>query len=199
MRTTIAGGSVAMSAGAMTTSCPISRKPRTSNAAPTISTAPAVRCRFPTAAPRSALRGLHRGRGRDRHSPQSGFQRRHAGGRRIFPDHDAARPAREHSGAYLRPAKAPRQPARRDGGAGATHPVRGASRGGCRIQQGRHRCGPRGRARKSWSRAAPITRRNCCSSPASGRPNCCASTASMSCSMRRVSATTCRITCRSGS
>ena len=29
------------------------------------------------------------------------------------------------------------------------------------------RCGPRGRARKSWSRAAPTIRRNCCSSPAS--------------------------------
>src|SRR5712692_6463165 len=46
-------------------------------------------------------------------------------------------------------------------------------------------CERRGRERKSWFRAARITRRNCCSCPAWGLRTCCASTASMSCSMRR--------------
>ena len=45
MRITIAGASAAIWAGAMTTCCRISRKPRTSSAAPTISMAPTARCR----------------------------------------------------------------------------------------------------------------------------------------------------------
>jgi choline dehydrogenase len=44
-----------------------------------------IRCRKPSSPPR-----------RDRHSRQSRFQRRDAGRRRLFPDHDAARPARQH-------------------------------------------------------------------------------------------------------
>jgi choline dehydrogenase len=47
--------------------------------------------------------------------------------------------------------------------------------------------------------AAPTTRRNCCSSPASAPPICCEATASTSCSMRPASVTTCRITCRCAS
>ena len=47
---------------------------------------------------RSAVRSLHRRRRRDRHSLQSGFQRRHAGRRRLLPDHDAARPPRHDRG-----------------------------------------------------------------------------------------------------
>ena len=49
------------------------------------------------AACRSAVGGLRRGGGRDRHSHQSRFQRRHPGRRGLFPDHDATRPPRQHA------------------------------------------------------------------------------------------------------
>ena len=49
-RITTAGASAAMPAGVMTTCCPISRRPRTSSAAPTTITAPAARCRCRTGA-----------------------------------------------------------------------------------------------------------------------------------------------------
>jgi choline dehydrogenase-like flavoprotein len=52
------------------------------------------------------------------------------------------------------------------------------------------------RARRSWSPAAPTTRRNCCSSPGSDPRICSRATASISCWMRPASATTCRTTCR---
>ena len=57
--------------------------------------------------------------------------------------------------------------------AGAAHRVQWTSCRGGRIPQARRSAHARGRARKSWFRAAPTTRRNCCSSPASGLPNCC--------------------------
>ena len=149
---------------------------------------------------RSALGGLHRGRGGDRHSHQSRLQRRDARKAPAF-----SRPRRGAAGG-----RAPRWPifgrrraeaicaSKRRRWRSASY-SKGAVRGRRRISPGRRACAPRGRARKSWSRAGRTTRRNCCSSPASGLRSCCASTASMSCSMRPASATTCRITCRSAS
>ena len=49
-RITTAGASAAMPAGVMTTCCPISRRPKTSSAAPTNIMAPAARCRCRTGA-----------------------------------------------------------------------------------------------------------------------------------------------------
>ena len=73
---------------------------------------------------------------------------------------------------YLRPAKNRGNLHVETDGTGAAHPVRGPSRPGRGIPAGRQLCAPRGRARKSWSPAARITRRNCCSSPASGPRSC---------------------------
>ena len=100
---------------------------------------------------------------------------------------------------YLRPAKNRGNLHVETRCAGAAPPVRGPPRACRRIQAERHACAPRGRARKSWSRAAPTIPRNCCSSPASGRPICSGATASTSCWMRPASAAICRITCRSAS
>ncbi len=94
------------------------------------------------------------------------------GRRRLFPDHDAARPARQHGVLLSPPRDQARQSACRDLGAGAAHRVRGPPRPRRRIQAERHACAPRGRARKSWSPAARIIRRNCCSSPASALRIC---------------------------
>ena len=66
----------------------------------------------------------------------------------------------------------PRQSADRDRRAGAAPAVRGQARARRRIQAARRVAHARGRARKSWCRAAPTIRRNCCSSPASARPSC---------------------------
>ena len=172
-RITIAGASAAMPAGAMTTCCPISRRPKTSSAAPTnIHGAGGPLPVSDLAACRSAVGSLRRGRRGDRHPRQSRFQRRGPGRRRIFPDHDAARPARQHRVVLSSSRQGPQQSARRDLRAGAAHPVRGTPRA-TRSNTGRvARCERRGRARKSWSPAAPTTRRNCCSSPASVPRNC---------------------------
>ena len=73
----------------------------------------------------------------------------------------------------------------------------GRRAGGRRIPQGRdfaNRAGAQGNTDFERSR---ITRRNCCSSPASALRNCCESTESMSCWMRRGWGTICRIICRS--
>ena len=66
----------------------------------------------------------------------------------------------------------PRQSADRDRRAGAAPGLRGPPRARRRIQAARPVAHARGRAAKSWCRAAPITRRSCCSSPASARPIC---------------------------
>ena len=70
---------------------------------------------------------------RDRHSDKSRFQRRDPGRRRIFPDHDAARPTRQHGRGLSSSRQKPKQSARRDFRAGAAHPVRGTPRAGGRI------------------------------------------------------------------
>ncbi len=73
---------------------------------------------------------------------------------------------------YLRPAKSRANLLHRDRSAGAAlscsrgvapAPSSSASTDGCAW---------RGRAGKSWYRAAPTTRRNCCSCPASGLASC---------------------------
>ena len=74
--------------------------------------------------------------------------------------------------AYLRPAQAPKQSACRNLRAGATHPVRGTPRPRGRIPAGRHAQDGAGAQGNPGIRAAPTTRRNCCSSPASAPRNC---------------------------
>ena len=126
------------------------------------------------AACRSALGGLHRRGGRDRHCrsiPISTARPRKA------PDFSRPRrgAARRASTAvaYLRPAKGRGNLRVETVGAGAAHPVRGTPRAR-RSNTGRAvRCEPRGRARRFWFRAALIIRRNCCSFPASARRSCC--------------------------
>ena len=88
------------------------------------------------------------------------------GRRRIFPDHDTARAARQLGVLLSSPGEEPQQSAYRNIGAGAAHFVRRPPRQGGRVQAGRARRARRGRAGKSWSRVARIIRRNCCSSPA---------------------------------
>ena len=153
---------------------------------------------FGLAASRSALGSLRCRSGRNRYPDESGFQRCRAGRRRVFPDHDTSRQAGKH-GKYpiFGPAKG-RRNLRVETSALAQRILFEGRRAG-RSSTGRAApCAPRGRERKYWFRAARTIRRNCCSSPASAPPSCCASTASMSCWMRRGSATICRITCRSG-
>ena len=86
---------------------------------------------------RSAVGSLCRRGGRDRHALQSRFQRCDPGRRRIFPDHDAARPARQHGVGVSSSREEPRQSACRDFRAGAAHRVRGTTRAGRRIPAGR--------------------------------------------------------------
>ncbi len=111
-RITIAGVSAATPAGAMTTCCRISGRRRTSSAAPMNIMAPAARCRFPDwrhADPLSEAFVV--AAARDRHAGQSRLQRRQPGRRRIFPDHDAARPARQHGGLLSAARQGPKQSA----------------------------------------------------------------------------------------
>ena len=70
---------------------------------------------------------------------QSRFQRRDAGRRRLFPDHDAARPPRQFGVLLSSPREEPQQSAHRDLGAGAAHPVRRPPRQSGRVQAGRPR------------------------------------------------------------
>ena len=124
------------------------------------------------AARRSAVGSLRRRRGGGRHSRQSRLQRRDAGRRRLLPDHDAARPAGQHGVLLSAPgaeaaAICTSRPARwRSASCSRAAAPRRSSTGRTAA------CARRGRARKSWSRAAPIIRRNCCSSPASGPRTC---------------------------
>ena len=57
----------------------------------------------------------------------------------FFQTTTTARPARQHGVLLSAPGEEPQQSARRDLGAGAAHPVRGAARQGGRIQAGRPR------------------------------------------------------------
>ena len=82
------------------------------------------------------------------------------------------RPPRQHGVLLSAPGQEPQQSACRDLGAGAAHPVRRAPRRRRSNTSRKAACARRGRARKSWSPAARITRRNCCSSPASARRIC---------------------------
>ena len=197
-RITIAGASTAIWAGAMTTCCRISRRPRTRYAAPTISMASAARSRFPNSVtpircrrrssrrqPRPASPKIPISTARPRKAPAFSRPRRvTAEGRarrcRISVPPRAARTCtsrpRHWRSALCSTGVAP----------SPSSTARKAP------------CARRGRARKSWFPAARTIRRNCCSSPASDPRSCCASTASMSCSMPPASATICRITCRSG-
>ena len=118
----------------------------------------------------SAVGSLREGRRRDRHSLQSGFQRQDPGRRRLLPDHDAARPPRLQRLFLSASRDGPRQSACGDVGAGAAHPVRRAAREGASSTSRTAICARRARGKKCWSRAAPITRRSSCSSPASAPP-----------------------------
>ena len=156
-RITIAGASAAMAAGAMTTCCRISRRPRTRRAAPTISTASAARCRFPISGIADPLSAAFIDAAAETgHPEQPGFQRRRAGRRRLFPDHDAARPAGQHRGGLSSPGQRPAATCR-------SRPRRwrsaSCSRAAARSRSSTARTaarGRRGRARKSWCQAAPI-------------------------------------------
>ena len=70
---------------------------------------------------------------------QSRFQRRDPGRRRLVPDHDAKRPARQHGICLSSPGEKPKQSAYRDLGAGAAHPVRGTPRPRRRVPPGQRR------------------------------------------------------------
>jgi choline dehydrogenase len=78
------------------------------------------------AASRSAVGSLCGCRRRDRHSDQSDFNGATQEGRGILPDHDKARPPRQHGVLLSAAGESARQFARRDVGAGAAHPVRRA-------------------------------------------------------------------------
>ena len=172
-RITIAGASAAMPAGAMTTCCPISRRPRTSSAAPTNITAPAGRCRCPTGGITDPLSEAFVVAAAETGIPTNpDFNGATPGRRGIFPDHDPARPPRQH-GVLLSPPGEERAAIcmsrlRRWRSASCS---KGAAPGRSNTSR-KAACARRGRARKSWSPAARITRRNCCSSPASDRPTC---------------------------
>ena len=199
-RITTAGGSSATPAGGLTTCCRISRRRRISSAARTNFTAPAGRCRCRIRGIRDPLSDAFIEAAAEAGiAEKSRLQRRGPGRRRA-----GFRPRRGAGGGRAR-----RGPifARRGGEAiCGSRPRRwrsaSCSRDAARWRSNTSRAGcsdPRARQRRSWSPAAPITRRSCCSSPASVPPICSRATASRSCWMRRASAATCRITCRSAS
>jgi len=165
-RTTIAGDSTAMPAGATTMCCRISRRPKTSSAAPMIFMAPAVRCRCRICCMPIRCRE-HSSRRRSRPAyptiPTSTVRRRKVPAgfrpRRGTADGRARRghifdPPRDARTCTSKP------PRWRSASCSTVAAPRGSNTGKTGF------CETRGRARKFWSRAARIIRRNCCSSPA---------------------------------
>ena len=199
-RITIAGGSAAMPDGAMTTCCPISRRPKTSNAAPDeyhgaggplpVSDsrhADPLSDAFIVAAAETGI------------PDQSRFQRRDPGRRRLVSDHDAdaaGAPARHFPIFARRKAEATciSRPRRWR----SAFCSRGAAPAAVEYRQG-------GAVRTARARKEILVSSGAYNSPqllqlsGVGPAELLNSTASASCSMRPASATICRITCRSGS
>ncbi len=171
-RTMIAGGSVAMPAGAMTTCCPISRRRKTSNAASTSFTASAARCRCPTGGTPIRFRKPLWWRRRKPAFPPIPTSTARP---RKAPDFSRPRPAAaggraRHFPIFVRrgaEATCTSKPPHRRNASCSRDAAPARSNIGRAARSGRRR-----RARKSWYPAAPTTRRNCCNCPASGPRSC---------------------------
>ena len=193
-RTSTTGASSAMPAGASTTCCPISARPRISSAAQTNCTATAGRSCVSDMEPHADVRCLHRGGGAVRHPRNRGLQRRRAGRFRLLPaDHAQGRRCSAAVG-YLKPARR-RANLRVVSGALATRvlfegrrAVGVEYRAGRRDAHGarRRRGDPRGRRLQLAATAAALRR--------SARQRCCSGTASRSSPTCPASALTCRTT-----
>ena len=190
-----------MPAGAMTTCCPISRRRRTRRAAPINITAAAARCRCRTGAMPIRCRRLSSTAAVETGIPYNpDFNGATQEGAGFF--QTTTRNGRRAStrGGLSASRAAPRQSASRDRGAGAALAVRGPPRGRRRIQAERPIV-RRARARKEILLSSGAYQLAATAAALRRRPRrtAAASTASMSCSMRRASATICRTTCRSAS